>query len=92
MPRNHDRIRLFVSAWSLPNPYLAELTSVPPTRYPDLADLLVVVGGLAVVPFLVLLAIRVVPAVSLWEIKEGRLLQVERPYLLGHARIIGKPR
>ncbi len=87
-----DRIRLFVSAWSVPDVYAPALTSVPATRYPDLADLLVVVGGLAVVPFLVLLVLRVVPAVSLWEIKEGRLLQVERPYLLGHARIIGKPR
>ena len=87
-----DRIRLYVSAWTVQDPYTKILTSIPPTRYPDLADLLVVLGGLAIVPFLVLLALRVVPAVSLWEIKEGRLLQVERPYLLGHARIIGKPR
>jgi molybdopterin-containing oxidoreductase family membrane subunit len=87
-----DRVRLYVSAWSVQNFYSRELEAIPATRLPDLADLLVVVGGLAVVPFLVLLALRVVPAVSLWEVKEGRLLQVERPYLLGHARIIGKPR
>jgi hypothetical protein len=83
---------LYVSAWTVENFYARELEAIPSTRYPDLADLLVVVGGLALVPFLVLLALRVVPAISLWELKEGRLLQVERPYLLGHARIIGKPR
>lgn len=87
-----DRVRLYVSAYSVENPYRHELAAIPSAHLPDLADLLLLVGGLAGVALLVLLVLRVVPAVSGWEVKEGRLLGVVRPYLSTVVRVIGKPR
>lgn len=87
-----DRVRLFVSAYTVENLYVHEMASVPPTHYPDLADVLLVIGGFAGVALSILLATRVVPAISLWEVKEALVLRLVRPYLATAVRIIGKPR
>jgi hypothetical protein len=87
-----DWIRLYVSAWSVPNPYAEILAPVPPTHYPDLADALIILGGLGGIALLILIALRFVPAVSLWEAKEAMVLRQSRPFLSGTVRVIGKPR
>jgi hypothetical protein len=87
-----DRLRLFVAAMTVPNPFLPELDKIPPVHYPDLADVLLLIGGLASIPLFVLLVLNLVPAISLWEVKEGLILRLVRPYMGTRVRVIGKPR
>ncbi|MBI2320683.1 MAG: hypothetical protein HYU88_00925 [Chloroflexi bacterium] len=87
-----DRIRLYVSAFSIEDPFHHELTQVPPTHLPDGADVLLVVGGVAGAILVYLLATRIVPVLSHWEMQEGILLRAVRPLLRMPALVIGKPR
>jgi hypothetical protein len=93
-----DRVRLYVPSWSLAGlttqgtgePLL--LPPLPPAQYPELADLLIMLGMPAAVLFLYLLALRLVPPISRWEYLGGTLLSVERHYLATEVAIVAKPR
>jgi hypothetical protein len=87
-----DRLRIYVAAWSVAGPVGEPLAPLPPTQYPGPLDVLIVLGSLAAVGLLYLLALRLLPAVSLWEYKTGLLLSGERPYLKTAVAIIAKPR
>jgi molybdopterin-containing oxidoreductase family membrane subunit len=91
-----DRIRIFVAAWSvahLPPDAVrtAQVAPVPPLQLPSLLDLLVLLGAPAAVLLLCLLALRLVPPVSLWEHHWGERLRVERPYLDTEVEILARP-
>jgi hypothetical protein len=88
-----DRIRIYVASWSVAGPPgLRMVEHIPPTTYPGLAEVLVVVGALGAVGALYLLAMRLVPAVSLWETSLGLLLKVEQPYMRREVAVVAKPR
>ena len=87
-----DRIRIYVSAFSVAGPAGVHLEHAPPTQYPGGLDLVIFVGAIAAVGFLYLLALRLLPPISLWEYKTGLLLKVERPYLKTEVAIVAKPR
>jgi hypothetical protein len=50
------------------------------------------VGAPAAVLFAYLLALRIVPAICLWEYKAALLLRVHRPYAKVQVAVIAKPR
>ena len=87
-----DKTRLYVPAWSVTDSLDEHaLTSVPSTNYPDIPDLMMVVGGISGAVFLWLLISKVVPVFSLWEMKEGITLRTVRRYLRRDIIVHGKP-
>ncbi|MBI4201154.1 MAG: hypothetical protein HY531_02555 [Chloroflexi bacterium] len=90
-----DKVRLYVAAYSVEGKHIAEhaLTAemIRPTNWPDLVDVMMVVGGISGGIFLLLLAARVVPIMSLWEMAEGIRLRAVRPFLRTTVTVLGKP-
>lgn len=88
-----DRMRIYAAAWSVAGPVgqHLDLEHLPATSYPDLAGLLIVVGALAGVALLYLLAMRFLPPISLWEYKTSLLLRAERPYVQTEVAVVAKP-
>ncbi|MFN8532825.1 MAG: hypothetical protein U0556_04690 [Dehalococcoidia bacterium] len=86
-----NNVRLFVGPWSLPQ-HGGELVEVMPAfQWPDLADILIIPGFIGGAVFFYLVALRVVPRLNLWEMKEGLLYRAVRKYLLGQVVVVGKP-
>jgi hypothetical protein len=86
-----DRVRLYVAAWQMAGPIGAAPDALPPFPAPGLLDALVMVGLPAAVLLLYLLALRLVPAISLWEYRQGRMLRVERAFGRTRVAVIAKP-
>ncbi|MBI4220321.1 MAG: hypothetical protein HY682_09280, partial [Chloroflexi bacterium] len=86
-----DRIRLYVAAWSTTGINEKFLKEIPVTRWPDIFDYLLIVGALGAAALAFLLATRLVPAVSLWEVQLMRLLARPVRFVKGHALLIAKP-
>ena len=86
-----DRIRIYGAAWSAKGINDKFLREVPATHWPDIFDILVIVGAIGAAGLAFMLATRLVPAVSLWEIQYMRLLTRPARFIRGHALIIGKP-
>ena len=86
-----DRMRLYVSSWSLATTTDHTLTTVPAAIWPQVPDLLVIAGGLAGAVLVYLLATRIVPVMSIWEMKELRLYQVPRQLVRRRMLSLGKP-
>ena len=89
-----DKIRIYVAVYSVDAVSdIADhaLEVVPATHYPDIWDLMIVTGGIAGGVFLVMLAARLVPVFSLWEMTEGIRLRTVRPFLRTEMVVLGKP-
>lgn len=86
-----DRIRIYAAAWSAKGINDKFIREVPPTHWPDVFDVLVIVGAIGAAALAFLLATRLIPAVSLWEVQYMRLLTRPVRFVRGHAVIIGKP-
>lgn len=86
-----DRVRIYAGAFGVEDLTAHFVQHAPPTRLPDLADALVLVGAIGGTCFLYLLAMRIIPAVALWELKEGALLTRTRTLIRSHVLVIGKP-
>lgn len=90
-----DRVRIYVASWSVAGPVALHPPVpplVPPTQYPTGIDALIFLGTLGAIGFLYLLALRVIPAISLWEYKSLLLFVVERRYAKAEVRVVAKPR
>ncbi|HEX2987307.1 MAG TPA: hypothetical protein VHS06_03960, partial [Chloroflexota bacterium] len=87
-----DRIRAYVGAFTITDVTAQELQQLPPARLPDALDILMVLGSLAGAVLLYMLGAKLVPPLSIWEIKEGLLLRLHRPFLRGEYSVLGKPR
>ncbi len=87
-----DRVRAYVGAFSITDVTAQELQGVPPIQFPDVLDLLMVLGSVAGATLLYLLTAKLVPPLSIWEIKEDLLLRLRRPFLRGEYTVLGKPR
>jgi hypothetical protein len=87
-----DRMRIYSAAWSVSGPVNQHLEHPPAAVFPGGAEILVIVGAIAAVGVLYLLALRVVPPISIWEFKNGLLLRIEVPYLRRDVAVVAKPR
>ena len=76
-----DRVRIYAGSFGVQDVTAQLVEQAPPTRMPDLADALVFMGAIGGVAFLYLLAMRFIPAVSIWELKEAQLLTRTRSLL-----------
>lgn len=86
-----DNIRLYSASFSTPNIYLSELTSIPKAYVPGALDILILVGLTGGTLALILLALKVVPYPSIWEVTAGIWLRVRKKYLKTEVVLIGKP-
>ena len=85
-------IRLYVPAFGIQDVTAFQITSVPAAIYPDFLDLLMIAGGLSGAALIYILSTRIIPILSLWEVKEGLLYQRVRPFLRGEYQVLGKPK
>ena len=72
-------VRIFVGGANSGNIYQAFLVEVPPPVYPDVWDIFIVIGGIGAAAFIYMLATKVLPLLSVWEVKEGRPLPKDVP-------------
>lgn len=86
-----DRIRLFVPAYSVAGTGGAAAGQVPAAHLPDLADGLIMIGALAGTAFLYLLAMRILPVMSIWEMKAYQMLHQVRKFLRAMVEVVAKP-
>ena len=88
-----DRVRLYVSAWSVPPEQIHEryLKTIPETMWPDAFDYMIIVGALGAAALMILLITRVVPIVSIWQMQEYQLLTKPVKYIRGHGVLVAKP-
>ena len=87
-------IRIFVGAANAApgaDLYKPIMERVPAPVYPDIFDVFMVIGGLGAAAFIYLLSTRVLPVISLWEVKEGALYQKWGKLIRGEYLILGKP-
>ncbi|MDP2660510.1 MAG: hypothetical protein Q8R28_07260 [Dehalococcoidia bacterium] len=86
-----DRIRLYVAAYAAAQVSTEPILQTPPVRLPDGADFMIMIGLPAGVILIYLLASKLVPAVSIWQIKELLLLRKTRRYLRTSVTTMAKP-
>lgn len=86
-----DRIRIYVSSFSVEDVTGHRLTALPNVTPPDAADVMILVGGISGAIFLYMVATKVVPPISLWEMQQALLIRVARPYLRGAFHVLAKP-
>jgi hypothetical protein len=87
-------IRVFVGAFNAADGghiYDLALEGVPPAVYPDVWDILIVLGGLGAAALVYLAASRVVPIISIWETKEGAQYQRMDTLVRGRYLVLAKP-
>ncbi len=85
-----DRVRIYGSSFAV-EPGGHVVKEIPATYFPGLPDVLVGIGAVGAVIFLFMLAMRIVPVMSLWELKEGQLLSETRTLHKNEVLVLGKP-
>ena len=90
-----DRMRIYVTAWSVPperiHDRFLKKADIPGTIWPDVYEIFIIVGALAAVVLILMLATRVIPVISIWQVQESQLLTKPVKYLRTHGLLIGKP-
>jgi hypothetical protein len=88
-----DRVRIFVASYSVSDQSANHegIEVIPPTIYPDVADVFIVVGAIGGAIFLYLMATRVIPVINVWEQKELLLYKVHKKYHRTVVMVLGKP-
>lgn len=86
-----DKIRIYVSSYSVEEYTGHLLKEVPEAVTPQTGDVLMFVGVIGGALLLYILALKIVPIFSLWEIREGSMLQVIRPLKRLPLKILAKP-
>lgn len=88
-----DRLRIFGAAFSMEESDLSahELETVPGFLAPGIFDVLIIIGAFSAAALLILLAVRVVPLPSIWEVGSGLPLKVRRRYYDTEVTLIAKP-
>ena len=85
------QLRMFVGAFNAGDIYALGLSRVPPPVFPDIWDIFMVVGGLGLAAFVYLLATKVFPLISVWEVKEGAMYQSKEQLFRGEYMVLAKP-
>ena len=95
-----DKIRIYPGAFSLADEHRDEvfgqlhperLSEAPAALWPSGPDVLMLIGIIAGGVLLYLLAIKVVPMLSIWEVSEGTLYRKRRRFLKREIMVMGKP-
>ncbi len=100
-----DKIRLYVATFSFTDAEIAShhtFGEVRPTtgfdvphyfqtNWPEGPDYLVIIGGLAIPFFVFLVVSKIIPVLSMWEVKEGHLLTTVRTVLRKKYLVLAKP-
>ena len=86
-----ERLRVYVGAFSIEDVTAHELDFVPTAHLPDYADVFILVGGLAGAALVYLLASKIIPLISIWEMKELLLLRRVRTFGRRSIVSLGKP-
>ena len=88
-----DRLRLFVTAWSVPTESIHEkyLKVIPEVVLPNYLDILIIIGGISLAFLPVLLISRVIPVLSIWEVQQFNLLAKPIKYMKTHGVLVAKP-
>jgi hypothetical protein len=88
-----DRIRLYVSAWSVPPDQIHDryLAVIPGTVWPDVFDYLIILGGISAAALIGLTVFRMLPVVSIWQMQEYQLLSKPVKFIRGHGVLVAKP-
>ena len=84
-------LRVFVGAFNAGDIYNIGLESVPPAAWPDVWDVFMMLGGLGLAVLVYLAATRVIPVLSLWEVKEGAKYQRMDTLIRGRYLVLAKP-
>ena len=84
-------IRLYVPAFGIEDVTGHALEAVQLPIVPDVLDIFIMLGGLAGAALIYLLASKIFPILSIWEVKEGLLYQRVRPFLRSRYLVLGKP-
>ena len=84
-------VRVFVGGFNSGNVYAHFIETVPPPVYPDVWDVFMLAGGIGAAVFVYMLATKLLPILSVWEMKEGALYQKMAPYIRGEYLVLAKP-
>lgn len=88
-----DRMRIYVSAWSVPPEEIHDryLKQIPGTVWPDVFDYMIIVGTIGAAALVMLLIFRLVPIISIWQTQEYQLLSKPVRFIRGHGVLVAKP-
>ena len=84
---------MYVPAWSVDPKLIHDkwLSVIPKTIYPDIWDILVIVGAVSSVFLIVIVVSRLVPFIGIWEIQQFNLLAKPVKYIKAHGVRVAKP-
>lgn len=95
-----DKIRIYPGAFSIADEHRDEvfahthperLSEAPAALWPTGPDVLMVIGAIAGAILIYMLAIKIVPMLSIWEVSEGTLYRKRRRFLKREIMVMGKP-
>jgi hypothetical protein len=86
-----DKIRIYVSSYSIEDVNAHALDHVPAGVTPESADIMILMGVVSGSILLFTLALKFVPIINMWEVREGMLLQEIRPLKKLPLKVIAKP-
>jgi hypothetical protein len=86
-----DKIRIYVSSYSVENVTAHVLETVPEGVTPDSSDIMMLMGVVSGSILLFTLAVKFIPVISMWEVREGMLLQEIRPLKRLPLKVLAKP-
>jgi molybdopterin-containing oxidoreductase family membrane subunit len=96
-------VRIYVPAFNIPQENLGAhsiaefesgLAPIAPQLLPvtpDVWDVFIILGGISAIAIIFLLGTKIIPAMSIWETKEGLLYIVYRQFMRGRYLVLGKP-
>ena len=88
-----ERIRVYVPAWSVDPKLIHDkwLTVIPETLYPDIWDILLILGSISFVVLTVIFISRIIPFIGVWEVQQFNLLAKPIKYIKAHGIRVAKP-
>ena len=86
-----DRIRLFVASMSSENPFSHGLAELPEPYYPNVIDILFMIGVVGLVAAIYLWVLSRIPTPGGWEMREGAMYRREQKYMHAEVLVLGKP-
>lgn len=86
-----DKIRIYVSSYSVEDVTAHALDYVPEAVPPDSADIMMLMGVISGSILLFILALKFVPIINMWETREGLLLQKILPLKKLPLKVLAKP-
>ncbi|MBI3743088.1 MAG: hypothetical protein HY261_02200 [Chloroflexi bacterium] len=95
-----DKIRIYSASYSVADtrpdvfhttqPAPLGLDALPATLWPHGPDIMIVLGGIGGVVFIYMLATKVLPVISMWEVAEGLMYRKTRKFLRRTIMVMGK--